>query len=1277
MQALPARNLEDYEPIVGTPHDYATARILRERTANPLANPIILAALCDAVPGDRTTARYSEATEVTTTRFTPDRHIPRFVVEVLTALHPDKMGDKNFDAMVVHRAYEMQHVLHLTLYMAYHDAAMMDWMKNNVKFTSMHCQAFVDAANTDPAYSICKLLLDMGPTAAAYEPRAVLLQFPTGSGKTIMQQRLIAELVERAKARIVAGTHSMTHLPHPGAPVVVLLPTMAERDAFAALLAQYPVFDNVEDIFVITESFRKNRALKADAIGKCYVLVSCLAGVLGTCSTKVNNDAAQASLDALSARMADGTCLTSEVGQLMTSLLRAKVPTQARRDLLIAPVALIISEFNASMAQLTQMLKMCPTLNDILMLWSRTADLVVLDGTDLGDEAVVWAANTKGLHNTRLWCCYAPPLTRKTIQLEPPLTFFDGLDSALKSGELVVINCDTVRATSAIQKELTTTYGLSASDVFVCTGLDDQDHKGKLADLAHICSTHKVVLTSPVLLRGISDARTAVRHHYILLSGATIDGIDVVQLSNRQRLSETVHVCVLSHEATSTSAPADVGMFIAKAVHLSKFTGSGISSLSFRPLVHAPSTDPVSNAAHQRGSRVYAGGAIATGAGPFDAPTDEGLLLMNTAPASSESFFYCECMVPKMHRFDVCAYCGCVPIEMHYKAQATEGNPFLNVEDFIPHWPAASGANPRTAATNLRFLKAREYTFDRVNSTLGGVRPNPAELIALMFRARKYKRAFRFTRRMWDSFRAEGYEATVIRGDPGYSGFVARVTPSAKALQNAAFGTGNAATLRLSELIGRLTKQAGDYSLERRIQDAKALLAFDPDIDNVEFATRFGLFELANWHSGPVPKEPNFFPTLFSHLGVASSLSPEWLDATLECLGNRPIEWHKLRPTHFDIGTKADAYQTWLLQHLWSFLTMAIPTPALAPTGDAYPSPLLKCLESTTVQWAIPFDKKDKRLSAFIRNPDLCGRVEAFLAGHAESVFLITDGKSDLRATPVKIQGLFDATSNVMDAVLKMRLGRRNGRAARTESGQGRTRRSEPVIYTFPVDAAVTRLIAIYARAQRGVDTNGALTNDGIIDLLKGGLAAVPEEEWWVGGLSGVEHPKVKYPYLNPNRRVGPRVGPRVGRQTDRLATYTSAVRTYLSANGHPEKDLPPSSMRALISSLFASGLDVAAAYTAHRARMDLLTGDLYESDSGSDSDSDAGDFRQDLQRFYEEESEAEEEADMARRNTTTNHPSESESESESEEDAPPSPKRRRCRFIEEEAASGSGSDLE
>jgi hypothetical protein len=605
---------------------------------------------------------------------------------------------------------------------------------------------------------------------------------------------------------------------------------------------------------------------------------------------------------------------------------------------------------------------------------------------------------------------------------------------------------------------------------------------------------------------------------------------------------------------------------------------------------------------------------------------------------------------------------------MHYKAQPTEGNPFLNVEDFIPHWPVG---NPRTAATNLRFQKAREYAFDRVDSTLGGVRPNAAELIALMFRARKFKRAFRFTRRMWDAFQAEGYETRVLRTDPGCAGFVARQTPSAKALQKAAFGTGNAATLRLSELIGRLTKQAGDYSLERRIQDAKALLAFDPDIDNVDFATRFGIFELANWHSGPTPKEPNFFPTLFAHLGVASSLSPEWLDATLECLGNRPIEWHKTRPTHFDIGTKADAYQTWLLQHLWSFLTMAIPTPALAPTGDAYPNPILKCLENNTVQWSIPFDKKGERLSTFIRNSDLCGRVEAFLAEHAESIFLMTDGKSDLRETPVKIQALFDATSNVMDAVLKMRLGRRSGRAARTE---GRTRRPEPVLYMFPVDATLTRLIAIYARAQRGVETNGALTNDGIIDLLKGGLAGVPEEEWWVGGLSGVEHPKVKYPYLNPNRRVGTRQV----RQTDGLAAYTSAVRAYLNANGHPEKDLPPSSMRALVSSLFASGLDVAAAYTAHRARMDLLTGDLYESDSDSGSDSDAGNLREDLRRFYEDESEAEEEADMARRFTTTNHPSESESESESEEeDAAPSPKRRRCRFIDDSAAEGSGSDSE
>ena len=270
-----------------------------------------------------------------------------------------------------------------------------------------------------------------------------------GSGKTIMQAALLAEMVSESKSNIRRGI-SPGHLPHPTKPAVVIFATIAERDSFYNLLRDYLVFDNDADIFCINDSLRFSKDLKREAVGGCYVALCCLAGIMSTFTDRGPNEKIQADL------RLDAACRAvlqyaehvdpTMVGRSMTHLLRMRVPL-ASRDLFVIPSMLLFSEFNASVDQMISMLSLCPMLDDIITTWGRTARWVIMDGADLGDVALRFATAFKGLDNAILHFSFAPPRTVKAIEMNRMEHWASKLDAAIVSGSSpIVITCDTVVA---------------------------------------------------------------------------------------------------------------------------------------------------------------------------------------------------------------------------------------------------------------------------------------------------------------------------------------------------------------------------------------------------------------------------------------------------------------------------------------------------------------------------------------------------------------------------------------------------------------------------------------------------------------------------------------------------------------------------------------------------------------------------------------------------------------------------------------------------------------
>jgi hypothetical protein len=1085
--------------------------------------------------------------------------------------------------MVVHRAIEQKHDLHLLLYMAHIDKTVFEWWQTNVLFTDKHCEHHIQSATP-----VCRTLLGMVSDNAP--PRALLLKYPMGSGKTRLQLHLLAELVTKAKSRIQSGAPFDTmQLPYPTQPAVVVVATIAEREAFADLLRAFPCFDCIEDIFVITESFRASPGMKAAALNHCFVIVTCLAGIPGVCSSTANHEASQKRFDAASAKLADGNCPEWEVGTIMTELLRSTLPTNIRRDLHVMPSLLMISEFNACISQLTDMLKLSPILSDILSMWSRTARWVILDGADIGDEAVRFASASKGLHRTYLHFCFAPPQSVKTVQFEEGSTFFRGLDLALTSGELVVINCDTVKDTAAIRTVLSATYGITDDQVFYCTGLDTQDHKMRLCELSQIAATHRVILTSPVLMRGISDSTTVVQHHFVLLRGTSIDGASTPQLMHRHRKSEIVHVHHLTHVADSSTEVADVAIYMASVLRHAKRT-TRVSAVQIVP---------------------YIGGVNITEATETDKQTDRAVFLSNAAPTADPEWWYCECLVPSPYN-TICENCNCFPVQMAYTVEATEGNPWVDVETYIPHWPMSNFT--RTVDPNVRVLKSKEFSFE---SGLGGLHLTPFELSDLFRRLGQFKRRFRFLRQVHDAALTEGWMVAVVRDDHHVH------TPTAKALMEQVTAKVDAATDRLAELVARLLGANCDYGLEQRVLGVRNLLGMDPTETPADFAEVFETFNMANWHSTPLAKEPNFFKVLFGHLGVSSALTPEPLEETLDCIGNRPTEWWRAYPAHFNIGVKAASYGTWLLGMVGSIVLSLAPIAQLTDLSGT----IMACLTSNEIKWIVPV----RDMHRIIANP--------LLSEHAEAIYNLTDGTADLR-TSFTLTTALDAFSALMSAVLRVGLRKTAGKAAYQRGNTGVQRAASPATFTFPVEEFRTRLIILYARAQRGLPPNGRYSNDQIIEMLKGPLSSVPSEEWFIEGLSGCLHPTAQYPDLD-----GPtltRTYTRVpATAAARLAAFTRAVSRYLKSGGKPERTYTPGRLRAFVSCLLrrvgngdfaADPALIDAAYIAHHAWLDPLTGAAdSDSDPDPDPDSDSGPDLSAMSQFYQDESDVEHEQQVAR----------------------------------------------
>ncbi len=194
------------------------------------------------------------------------------------------------------------------------------------------------------------------------------------------------------------------------------------------------------------------------------------------------------------------------------------------------------------------------------------------------------------------------------------------------------------------------------------------------------------------------------------------------------------------------------------------------------------------------------------------------------------------------------------------------------------------------------------------------------------------------------------------------------------------------------------------------------------------------------------------------------------------------------------------AYETWLLMHLFSIVQLAKPSPVFEATNGFYGNFILECFNGD-VKWSLSAAEASAPVSTKVQDKE---RVAAFLSLHSPSIFKITDGKCRLTSDP-SLEGLFDALSSLMSAVLRVGLTKTKPRGRR-ERGDGRANPPTPMSYRLPHVAIQVRLMIIYCRAIR--DSNvGYLANADIVTLLRPGIGRIPKDHWFCDILCGVEHP--------------------------------------------------------------------------------------------------------------------------------------------------------------------------
>jgi hypothetical protein len=967
--------------------------------------------------------------------------------------------------------------------MAHHDATVLNWWQNNVLFHDRHAESYITERNAGGG-SLRYTLLGIRDDETSGPASCLLLKYGMGSGKTILQAALLAEMVAESKLNIRRGS-TPGHLPHPTKPAIVIFATIAERDSFYEILRHYLVFDNDSDIFCINDSLRFSKDLKHTAVDSCYVALCCLAGIMSTFTDRVTNEDIQAELDRSCATVKQFEHADPKfVGASMSTLLRLRVPFRSR-DLNVMPSMLIFSEFNASVDQMIGMLSLCPMLDDIITTWGRTARWVLLDGSDIGDVALRFASAFKGLNNVILHFNFAPPRTIKTIQMNRLGHFAAKLDAAVTSGRSpIVITCDTVRDVNSVFQWLTTIHRIDESEIYKCTGLDNDIHKALLSDLPKLARTARVILTSPVLQRGLSDSVTSVGYQCALYRGTSIKARSAIQPLNRFRLCTEIQVCVHTPPIETSTDTGTQAVFLLNAITYCKFTDGGMTDPSkFKPFHHVPYHGGRANSRHQAGWRTAMGGPSISGAAYFSGHAMDTLIRVNREMNGNRFYYVCQCEVLTAERTDFCVHCNSEYAKVRFEAECTTMNPYLNVGGQKPSW--WFDGSIYKLAQPMPFNAAFQFT-----STFAGRHFKPIEHAAVLDAADQYKRGFRFMRALKDSAECEGYTVKHPSTD------AIPLTDSAKALVESLNETACAASLRVAELLHRLESEPS-FNVEMRVAAYRRMLGMAETITIPDLR----LLEGMPWPWSENADTPNFFDAFHAALGLTSALTETAIVRTLDMLGNRPIEWYKeCRPSSFDVTAMGMAYETWLLMHLFSMVQMACPTAIFESTNGFYGNFILECFNGE-IKWSLTAADASALLSTRVTEKE---KVAAFLSLHAQSISAITDGKCRLTSNPT-LEGLFDAMSAVMWRVLTIRPVKYKPRGQR-ENGQGRFNPATPMTYKVPHISFQVRLMIIYCRAIRGTNV-GLLSNAEIVTLLRPGVGRVSKDHWFCDLLCGVDHP--------------------------------------------------------------------------------------------------------------------------------------------------------------------------
>ena len=1186
----------------GTPEEYAFKPTGVVTTASPLAVPGYLSQLF----GTTMPLEYDEANRHKIQREIdiidprpPLGYMPRYVTDVLEDAMPGYTTpwDRMFTIRVGLCGAEMRHDFGHFLHMAYHDSTVRDWWKNNVLCHDRQAESYVDDANSGGS-SLRYTLLGIRDDETSGPASCLLLKYGMGSGKTILQAALLAEMVSESKSNIRRGI-CPGHLPHPTKPAIVIFATIAERDSFYNILRSYLVFDNDADIFCINDSLRFSRDCKRIAVESCYVALCCLAGIMSTFTDRVTNEDIQAELDRSCATVNHFEHVDPQfVGQSMAKLLRLRVPFRSRPgDLNVLPSMLLFSEFTASVDQMIGMLSLCPMLDDIIMTWGRTARWVLMDGADLGDSALRFASAFKGLDNVILHFNFAPPRTMKTIQMNRLNHWASKLDGAIASGSSpIVITCDTVRDVNAIYQALVTLYHTPESEIYKCTGLDNDTHKALLSDLPTLASKHRFILTSPVLQRGISDSVTDVGFQCALFRGTSVKARSATQPLNRFRLSTEIEVCVHTPPIEMSTDVGTQAVYLLNTIAYCKFADGGLTDpTKFKPFHHVPFRSGVNNQRHQAGWSRPMGGPSISGASYLAGVPTESLIRVNREMNSRRYYYVCQCGVLTPEVQDTCVHCRSEFAKVLFEAECTTMNPYFNVNGQKPSWYLSGGVYKldRPVPFNPAF---------QFNSTLAGRHFKPIEHAAILQAADRYKSGFRFMRAFVDSATCEGY--TVLH--PSTDSI--RLSDNAKALVDLLNERPCAASLRVAELLDRLDSTPS-FNVERRVLAYRRLLGMADTITIPDLR----LLQEMSWPWSEKADKPNFFDELHTALGLSSALTETPIVRTLDLLGNRPIEWYKeCRPSSFDATAMGMAYETWLLMHLISMAHLAKPSPIFEATNGAYGNFILECFNGE-IKWNLSAQEATALLSTKVQDKE---RVAAFLSLHTESIRAITNGKCRLTSDPT-LEGLFDALSAVMWAVLGIRPVKSKPRRER-ENGRGVSNPASSLTYKLPHVAFQARLMIIYCRAVRGTNV-GFISNPDIVTLLRPGIGRIPKDHWFCDILCGVDHPGEAPDDVTFLRTSGVTM-----QETANLNKFAKRVLAFLADK--PEAAFANSAKRALIEVMWreiARGASPNLPYEPTDTAIQAFYGDLVASLDADDTDS------PDLTQWYQQDEEEERQADL------------------------------------------------